>query len=457
MQTGENSYGIPPEWLINPVAKAEEGELSNMWSSVPKINGLSEKMSWVKAVQNKAQGMNIACRYHKETVPGDDKEHEYLVFSTDANMIASLEKMGYKQFPTWLKRQREQEPGIVLLDKLVIDITDIDRHNYFAKNSYIMRYVQNMAIVKMAFENEGYPVPDHVSNYVVSCIWECDQMRSHPDVPRDLKERYENVYKVTVANFAQSYATKYTLDTLPKNRDHHVKETYFRDNHIPVIWDVIDERCYQYLQQELKAGKYPEFIFYRTSNPFLKFKNLAKEYDKIAKHKDVSSLGPNFWEKDIGSKQFHICFPLSQQDMYYNMLNEYNTRNLKSRVSLDELKKSSKYPLELTYLHLYDMPNWDVLCSTGVPWALNDGTYGQCNPITPKSTSLEIPVLYRYEDMHRVEHFINRLTREMRDYVPMSDKSRQEARNPKPTNATLSRLMARKEKRQKSQDVSLDL
>lgn len=144
--------------------------LSQMWYSVPKIPYMNEKQSWVDDLLKKSAAMGITGGYYTETPIGSKKPREYLYFSTNFKLAKDLAKNGFKDFPEWLEWQKHQDTGIVLLDRVVIDITDIDEHNYCAKNSYIIRYVQNMAVVKTAFENEGYPLPDHVSPYVVSSI-----------------------------------------------------------------------------------------------------------------------------------------------------------------------------------------------------------------------------------------------------------------------------------------------
>jgi len=409
------------------VARAANGEntqLSKMWASLPKTQGVDGKEEWIKNVLNKAGDMDISCVFHHEKPLGSDKEHEYLVFSTNRNDIQQLTNGNYKNFPVWLKRQNEQDTGIVLLDKLVIDVTDIDRQNYFAKNSYIMRYVQNMAIVKTAFENEGYPIPDHVSRYVVSSIWELDQMRANPGVPQNLRERYAKTYREAVADYAQSYANKYKLEIVPHKGKHEVKETYFRDNHIPVVWDVVGEKFWNFIQKELKAGKYPEFIYYKPDNAFLKTKNLAKEFERLTKGR--LSADQNFWSKDTGKTKYHISYPLSQEAMFCNMRNDYNTLTLESKVPMKQLIDSSPYPLQTIYIPSYDMSNWNNLCRAGnIAWSVNDGTYGDC-PITSVSTMEEIPVLHQAKDEQMVAYIVDRLSREMRDYVPISSVSEKE-------------------------------
>ena len=424
-------YGIPPEKLIptQPVTypSSEHPQLKAMMKDVPDTAD-TPVHSWVNNVVKKAGALGVSAAYWQEKPLGSEKTHEYLVFSTDAKAMKSLVEGRYKDFPEWLERQKFQMGGIVLLDKVVIDITDIDRHNYFSKNSYIMRYVQNMAIAKTAFEYEGYPVPDHVSKYVVSSIWELDQMRGNKGLSKVMKERYDKTYKAAVADYAQSYATKYQLKVLPREGQHRVKEDYFRDNHVAVMWDVVNEEFWQFIQAELRAGKYPDFIYYKADEPFLKTKNLAKEYDKVTKGK---LFGLNFWSKDKGNTKYHFCFPLAQEDMFYSMLNDFNTRIFDTKVSIEELQKSSQYPLQTIYLHSYDMSNWHTLCAPSacnMKWAVNNGSYGECK-ITSKSAFKEIPVLYRVEDKDSVNYIVNRLAREMRDYVPMSDATLSERTN----------------------------
>jgi hypothetical protein len=249
-------------------------------------------------------------------------------------------------------------------------------------------------------------------------------MRANPGVPQNLRERYEKTYKEAVADYAQSYSEKYKLEIGESPGKHEVKEAYFKDNHIPVVWDVVDENLWKFMKQELKDGKYPDFIYFKPDKAYLKTKNLAKEFEKITKGRNFEDQ--NFWKNDTGKTKYHICFPLAQQEMFYNMMNEYNTKTFEAKVPLEDLIQSSNQPLQLIYIHSYDLTNWNNLFkANNMHWALNDGTYGECK-ITPYSALEEIPVLYRAEDELTVSHIVNRLSKEMREYVPMSDVSEKE-------------------------------
>lgn len=452
-------FTVPPGFLKNdpPQTETKDNQLSQMMASVPKPPfQQDEKFSWIDNIFSKAHDMAISCAYYRVAPRGSEKEHEYLIFSTDHRAMKALTSNQFKDFPNWLKRQKFQDRGIVLLDKVVIDITDINHENYFAQNSYIMRYIQNMAIVKTAFENEGYPVPDHVSDYVVSSIWELDQMRANPGVPSGLKERYNKTYKEAVADYAHSYATKYKLESIPRDKNHLTKEIYFKENHIPVSWDAVDERFWNFMQSEFAAGKYPDFVCYKDEKPFIKTKNLAKEFAKLTKGKNTEGQGQNFWEKDTGKTKYYICYPAvhSHEMMFCNMRNDYNTR-MYEKASIDELERSSNRPLQTIHVHLFDMNNWNKLCRAGnVAWAINDGSYGDVK-ITTESTLEKIPVLYRAEDKDTVALIVDRLSREMRDYVPMSDVSRSGLADRKLMG--IQRAGQKIEAKNKKQDIDVDL
>lgn len=449
-------FTIPPGFLKNdpPKIETKDEQLSQMMASVPKPPfKQDEKFSWIDNIFSKSQKMGISCAYYRVAPRGSDTEREYLIFSTDHRAMKALTSNQFKDFPIWLKRQKFQDRGTVLLDKVVIDITDINHENYFAQNSYIMRYIQNMAIVKTAFENEGYPVPDHVSDYVVSSIWELDQMRANAGVPKALKERYNKTYKEAVADYAHSYATKYRLESIPHDGSHQVKETYFKENHIPVSWDVVDVRFWNFMQSELAAGKYPDFVYYKDEKPFLKTKNLAKEFMKLTKGKNTE--GQNFWEKDVGKTKYHICYPTSHETMFCNMRNDYNTRMYENKVSTDELERSSNQPLQTIHVHLYDINNWNKLCRAGnMVWAINDGSYGDVK-INTESTLEKIPVLYRAEDKNTVSLIVDRLAREMRDYVPMSAVTRSERTDR--ALQSIQRAGQKIEAKNKKQDIDVDM
>lgn len=411
-------YELPPDLQNN--------DLNQMWSSVPFNDSFhpSRKQDWLINIIAKAQKLDIAAAYHKTTPPGSDNEHEYLLLSTDKLLMNNLKRHNFNKFDRWLDRQKFQDRGTVLLDKVVIDVTDIDKHNYFSKNSYIMRYIQNMSIVNTAFRLEKLPVPDHVSTYVVSSIWELDQMRSNSDVEPHLRNEYEKIYKNAVAEWSQMYAKKYNLEEVPHESSHQVKEDYFKKNHIPITWDVVNTQFFKFIKAELKADKYPDFIFYKSFSPYIKIKNLAKKFDKIVKDKDYT--GPNFWANDTGVEKYYICYPTSQRAMFYNMRNDFNTRMYETKIPLETLAKSSQHNLQLLTLHQFDFENWNRLCkANNVSWSLNDGSYGEYT-FTPSSTLEELPVLYRVEDKKIVNGIVDLLSREMRNYMPLSDMTRNE-------------------------------
>lgn len=415
-------YELPPSLQNN--------DLNQMWSSVPvkdKFNP-NRKQDWIMNIVSKAQEFGLGAAYHITTPPGSDKTHEYILLTTNKLLLQNLQRYNFNKFDRWLDRQKYQDRGTVILDKVVIDVTDINAQNYFSKNFYVMKYIQDMAIVKTAFDIEKLPIPDHVSSYVVNSIWELDNMRSHPDVDPYLRKRYDNIYKQSIADWSQMYARKYndTLEQIPHQKSHKVKEDYFKKNHIPVTWDVVESRFYKFMKSEFKAGKYPDFVFYKPFSHHIKLPNLAKKFDEIVKNSDYD--GPNFWENDIGIKKYYIGYPTAQRPMFYNMMNDYNTRMYETKLPLEALAKSSQYNLQLLTLHMLELDNWNRLCeANNISWSLNDGSYAEYT-FSPSSVLEEIPILYRVEDKQLVNGIVDLLSREMRDHMPLSDVTLNEAR-----------------------------
>lgn len=427
-------FDMPSNKVQQILKEKHDNQLSEMWKNTPRITGLNEKGEYVNDVINKSKTLGIPMTVITYKPLGFDKPKEYLVASTDVDTLNKMLSNVNKEFPEWLERQKFNARGEILLDKVIFDITDINKDNFFAKNSYIMRYVQNMAIAKTAFENEKLPVPDHISGYAVTSIWELDHMRANKDVSPDLQKRYNEIYKKAVATYAQEFANKFKLELLPHNNKHQVKESYFKENHISITWDVVNDKFYDFMQKELKAGKYPDFVFYKADNAYIKIKNLAKEFEKITKG---NSNSPNFWANDKGTEKFYICYPTACEKDFSTMLNDFNTRMLPSRTTIPELIGSVRndmykdHPLDQIYIHIDDLDNWDSLCRAnnvangGIKWAINDGSYGDIKFDSQSSLEM-IPILYKTEDMDYINAFVNRLSREMRDYVPMSDKSIEE-------------------------------
>lgn len=415
-------FDIPPENYIKAVERRENTQLSIMYQTVPQLESLGQKNSWIKSLCNYADKLGINALSYSTKPQGSDKLHNYLLIGADAEPFKELIAGNYKDFPKWEEWNTHQHSSNILMNKKIIDITDIDRRNYFAKNSYICRYMQDIAIVKTAFENEGYPLPDFVMSSTVHSIWELDQMRSNTALDARLRERYDKVYKDAVADYAQYYSkkTKEVLTTLPGRGKHVVKEDYFKDNNITLRWEVVTGDFLDYMKTQLQSGRFPEFIYIKP-DMYKKTKNLAEKFEKLGKN------GINFWAEDTGETQYHFGFPLSQKHIYATLVNEWQTRQHKSRISIEELKSLETIgnPLELIFVNNGDLHNWNSLCSANnVKWAINDGSYGGCT--FDGATSTQIPILYQAKDMEMVGRIVARLTGEIREYLPMSDMSKNE-------------------------------
>lgn len=395
-----------------PVQDPLEGtQLADMMASVPRFNDLNLADSYVTLLMKSAQELGIAVAAVKapDAITGEQKT--YLALSVSPDEINTLKGDYTNELPKWIDYQKHRDTGIVLLNKTIFDVTDVNAQNYMSINSVIMRYIQDMSISKMCFTVEGYKMPDHIMHSAVISMWELDHMRADDRLPASTKTDYERIYKEAVKTYADEKGEFSGFST--RSRNHKVDRDYFKDNFIPVVWESVSEPYYNFMKQQFKAGKYPDFIYYKEFVPYLKIKNIAKKAEKL------NAPGKEYFEKDTGRKEWRICYPASQDGMFRSMQNAFNMQFYDNVIPIQELETQSNGKLKTLYLNSIDVANFDRLCKANrdIHWAVNDGTYGNFK-MSYESADERIPVLYRQEDEDMINAIVDRLTNEIRDYKP---------------------------------------
>lgn len=426
-------FDLPVEKIKDYIVNQENEQLNKMWKDTPHIDNVSKKTEWYNDIVQNAKKQDIYVGLYQERNKQTRKLKEYLLLCSNQKSLKDLKDNNYKDFPEWQKWNIHQDTGIILTDKVVIDITDINRHNYLAQNTYIMDYINRMGIVKNAFLNNGYDLPDHVTTSVTSSLWELDNMRASKDISYELSKTYNRNYKNAIANYAQMYSTKFkeTLTKLPGKNGHYVDENYFKKNHITVCYNTVNKYFWNYMKKQFREGRYPDFICWKPNKSYLKTNNLSEMYDKFIDkcEKNGWEKIPNFWENDTGKEKYYIAFPLFQQHMFYSMMNEYNTQELKSKVPLEQLLPYNKEETPLQYIEILsrNYEEWDAYCKEcNVEWALDDGS------ISGKEIDgINTPIVYKSEDIETVNQIVNAIAKSDREYMPLTNMTEQEMDNRK--------------------------
>lgn len=408
-------YALPPSCVSSIGEDTQLEIMMNAQSADPE----QMKLSWLSAIDTYAKQQNISFNPARITENGQEKLYVFL--SCNPESIDQLVSNDYKDFDKWRDWNKHRDRGVILLDKVAIDVSSLDRQSFFALNSYVCQYIQHMSIAKTAFENEGYPLPDHVAIAATRSIWELDQMRANEEVPKHLRARYEETYHQAVADYAQRYTTKYkeNLIQLPNNGQHCVSENYFKENFIECTWESVTADQMKFIKEQLQAGRYPELIYFKEDKAYFKKSNLAAIFEKKTAKMSKEQKGPNFWKNDTGETRYRICYPTSQAYAFGQLFNEYNARNMEHATTAELTQKTSA-PLQLLYVHSHDLQNWNSLAkANGVEWALDDGSVGKFD-FTTENIMEKVPILYRAEDMKMVGLIVKRLSNEAQMYTPIS-------------------------------------
>lgn len=234
-------------------------------------------------------------------------------------------------------------------------------------------------------------------------------MRNSSKVSEMMRERFEKTYRKAISNANQIYNKDkfHLLDLVPRT-EQRVSKEYFKVNHIGVTWEAISREAFKYIKKEML--QHPDFLYYKEMIPFMTLKEL--ESGRIG--------GKGFWVGDLEQTRYYIAFPTAQQKLFYTMLNDFNCREYAKNLDLEQLQKKSSTDLNLLFVDLYDMNNWNSLCETnGIEYAVDDGRF---TSITAESAR-QLPILYRVEDRQKIIDIQKRLMDEMHCYVPSTRKA----------------------------------
>ena len=113
------------------------------------------------------------------------------------------------------------------------------------------------------------------------------------------------------------------------------------------------------------------------------------------------------------------------------LINEYNSLNCVMEVPLDTLMQydTPETPLQYIEMNLHDLNNWESCCKQdGVQWALDDGRITK-RELDTYSSLERIPIVYKFEDINNVSNITNAMARGILEYIPTSDKTKEETEN----------------------------
>lgn len=351
----------------------------------------------------------------------DSRGHELFITSTDdTNMQKLKEHSQDKVFIDRIRKQSEAK-GVneVRMDYFVFDIFNVGGENVFAYNMQIMRQVHLMSIARNCFHEFGYELPISMSRYTIESLWELDQMRTSPRVSETVRQSWNETYEKAVKNAFLYYQPQDEkligkLVNMFRGKSQQVGKDWFIENHVQTCWELITEDAWNYMKSIIKE-QYPEFRYYMDNKPA----------EILGAIHHTGNGYTNFWkneEKEV--RKYNIGFPTAYQDIYYSLLNAYNTKDCAIKVSVREIEDKNQ-GVNLIYIPVSELNNWKSLTNANnVEWALDDGTYTE---ITVDSARV-LPILYAKEDYAMVRAIQNRLGEEMNTYEPSSKKAIEAAR-----------------------------
>ena len=302
-------------------------------------------------------------------------------------------------------RLRTKADDKIYLDYNLLDITDVDRSNWFYFNEEAVRLVQYQAITKAAFYSCNYPdLPQWMFVSSIEHLRELDKLRNM-DVGAELKERWIEEYKTFVDNAYDLYARE-----VQKPRKQRVSARMFTKGNTITMCESVSDGAWKYMRKKLK--KYPQFTYHKDILPYKR----SADYSRF--NKMFTRMGEeNPWAGEEQKKYYHIMFPYGCQSIYYNLINEYVCKDLTKLVSAAELELNTKEPLQLNYVMQCDLKYLDQMCAEhGVRYALDHGRY---SPITYKSVG-QVPLLFRAEDAQIVAGIMQSMASVSREAVAVS-------------------------------------
>lgn len=352
----------------------------------------------------------------------DSRGHELFITSAHKSNMENLKNiLSDKAFIDRIRKQSESK-GVneVRMDYFVFDISNVGSENVFAYNMQIMRQVHLMSIARNCFREFNFELPVSMSRYTIESLWELDQMRSSPRVSDSMRETWNETYTKAVKNaylFYQPEDEKWIGKLVKRFRSQsqQVSKDWFVENHVQTCWELIIEDAWNYMKPIIKE-QYPEFRYYMEHEPA----------EILGAVNYTGSEYTNFWKNEENEvRKYNIGFPTAYQDIYYSLLNAYNTKDCAMKVSVEEIIAKDQ-GVNLIYIPVSELHNWKSLTNANdVEWAIDDGTYTQ---ITVDSARV-LPVLYSKEDYSMVRAIQNRLGEEMNTYEPSSKKAIEAARN----------------------------
>ena len=244
-------------------------------------------------------------------------------------------------------------------------------------------------------------------------------MRSSPRVSETVRQSWNETYEKGVKNAYLYYQPQDEkligkLVNLFRSKSQQVSKDWFIENYVQTCWELVTEDAWNYMKPIIKQ-QYPEFRYYKDIKPA----------EILGAIHHTGNEYTNFWKNEEREvRKYNIGFPTAYQDIYYSLLNAYNTKDCAMKVSVREIEDKNQ-GVNLIYIPVSELNNWKSLTNANnVEWALDDGTYTE---ITVDSARV-LPILYAKEDYAMVRAIQNRLGEEMNTYEPSSKKAIEAAR-----------------------------
>ncbi len=345
-------------------------------------------------VQRNLEGMGLSMdiiEYRHHPLQRTPYSGTYMVISPSTKHLTDL-----KNNPTYieelLKMKGSKSSATFNPNYLIYDMSKYDNRDCFRFTTQTIRDAQIQANFITAIRENGLPtIPNEVSAYAVYEIIRLRDYAHNEALDKKVRDRYKKSYKEYVGHIYQRYTDKKDLQ-IKGIHNGKVDKDFFMDNHIPCMFNQVNEQFRGYLESRAKA--FPDFFYYIEEKPSLKLK-------------DLSNFG-GIWKKEKGVTEYQCCFPTSKEHIFYKIMMEYNMSSYRGQVkSLDALDPFGNYQKHLVCVA--DMWNIDSLCkANNVPYYLN---HGEIEKFTHENTD-KILMFIRNDDEEKLHSIFKRLMRE---------------------------------------------
>ncbi len=281
----------------------------------------------------------------------------------------------------------------------IIDISHYpEGNNFFSLFMQISREIEKSSIVINAFRECGYSrFPMVMDDFTVKEIKHIRDMANNTKLDPRIRERYVKAYPKYIESVYQHYIGLEKEMARPLSEHQMVKEKFFIENGISTMHDRVDQNFRPFFLQEV--CKHPEFIYCLSDKPVVDVKDAA--------HLWRGNPLDNPLKDRTEIKKWDITFPTYMQDIFYSLMNEYNTIGCKQKVR--DMSLLGPYT-ELFSIHVprEDIYRFDDMCAEkGIQYYVNRGDLEYCGPDATRNIKLAVRKADA-EQLHEIIAFIMR-------------------------------------------------